>query len=265
MFCYYSRVVSRAFADTVSWADMRAAIAVLAVAVVCLLIHVSLLRRWPSLKERLGSPIDNWWLWVVYTLVPGVLFTIVLAVVNLVVAPVRIHAEQEQTIAQLTPSEELALLMHSFLTAAGGDNIQATTVTLTNRSEQNMSLSFSLSIDFTNQNGSPGRYLLMGEWNGAPLKPNSGETVVHVPAKSMVEGRLDFYLDDAETKLNSPTWGNEFHDNGTLWIHDLVSGARVLGHPMKYPPAKSLASMESRLAEWRKAKRKQEPAGNEQP
>lgn len=221
----------------------------LACTCVCFVAHLALLYWWPDLKERLGSPMDSVLVWVVYTVVPATTFAIVLFLVNLVMSPVRNNREKEDLIESLRPAGDLALYMNAMASICGSHGVYLPEVTLTNRSDQNMSLEFSLSVDGVCDIGSPRRYHSEGEWNGKEHEPMTGLAVVDVPAKTTLVGCLAFHLmDDASKELRDAALKNKPFENATMHIHELVTDTRVLGFPFRYPPQEELISMEDRKA-----------------
>lgn len=197
LFGYYWQILCRAYSDTVAWANLRAGFVALLTALICLAIHYALLRWRPSLEGRLGNPMDTWWVWVVYSVVPAAIFAIVMGMVNLVMAPVRIHHEQANQIAKLKPSHKLDLYFHPEFFGAGNDNIQYGNVTITNRSKRTMNLSFSGNIHFTDKAKQKRRLMLRGEMDVRGLTKGTGGVQLSLPSEGSELSSLIFFLPKA--------------------------------------------------------------------
>jgi hypothetical protein len=114
---------------------------------------------------------------------------------------------------------------------------------ITNHSDTNMSLIFTLLIRTRLKSGERSACAAQGEWKNSLLDKQSFN-VLNLARESTADGALIFRLpppEDFEFAIDS--WDDVSYDKMVLKIEDKVSGATVMGGPMHYPPARSFSDI----------------------
>jgi hypothetical protein len=96
---YYGQVISRGVTDTWQAAGFWTLLAVPFYFVIGWGIH-SYLHRFPTWANALGEPMAEWWINVVYVVIPLGVLALMTAVFKTLMAPVRMHLEQEKALKQ---------------------------------------------------------------------------------------------------------------------------------------------------------------------
>jgi hypothetical protein len=130
------------FKENLIWSTLIGAAAFLA----SVYIHREAVDYWPEVQEFLSDPVDQVVGFIFYGIFGmGCVYAASL-VFLLVVAPSQIYYEQKKRIQELLPPLQLAFTPGQ--SGATARDIQLNNISLTNRSQQNMSLNFVMRVRF---------------------------------------------------------------------------------------------------------------------
>ena len=190
-------------------------------------LHQQLISRWPELEKLLGDPMGEIASFIVYGLLGLGCVSAATLLGLLLVAPSQIYHEQKNKIASLMPPP-LNLTLAVGNSGVSANQIDLIDLTLTNCSQKNMDLTFSIRIKGGKQ--------VVGAWHIAARKSSQdGQPRARIDSESTVAGTLVFKTQD--------NLANESLDDCVLEIRDAISLAAVFCKPKQGFPSGKVASL----------------------
>jgi hypothetical protein len=124
------------------------------------------------------------------------------------------------------PEEALNFYFRAGELSSGLADIQYGNVTLTNRSDRDMSLTFSGDVYFTDKRNTTRRLTLEAEWNPQDMQEGTGNLLIDVPKEKTHRGKLAIFLPKPQ-EFDLDGWEIDLESDVIIGVFDSVTGKRA--------------------------------------